>query len=151
MGLFIDTNYPPNFETIDARFGITKTKYRPVFAWQDRIYNPFRVQVGAEIFAHESVHAQRMFAGPEEWWRRYIAEDNFRLAEETFAHVTEYEYLIVGAKDRNHRRSIFNYVAIRLCLPMYGYIPALSQERAEKILKWALKQKAKYEAPKAPA
>lgn len=142
--MFVDHSFPPNFKAIDERFSITKNDYRPIFAYGPKIYNPYYAPIGTELFAHEAIHSQRQGNDPEGWWRRYIAEDQFRLAEEVFAHIAEGEVLLAKAKDRNHRRRINKYIIRRLCFPMYGYNPPLSESRAKEIMRWAIREKEKH-------
>jgi hypothetical protein len=116
--------------------------YTPIFAYSPHIYNPHRVEIGPELLEHEAVHGFRQGNDPETWWKRYMAEDNFRLAEEVFAHVAEYQYLIRG-RDRVGRRRMLDYIVGRLCEPLYGYNPPLSYSRGRGILKWALREQQK--------
>jgi hypothetical protein len=145
--MLIKPNFPPGFDAIDARFNIRNRGLTPIFAFAPDVWNPFGVAIGPELVAHEQVHIMRQGQDPAAWWKRYIAEDNFRLAEEVFAHIAEYENLIErGHPTRDDRRRAFRYITKRLCWPLYDYNPALSETKAKGILKWALKEKAKWGA-----
>lgn len=136
----ITTDYPPNYEEICKVFPLKG--YKPIFAYAPYIFNPHKVMIGPDLLEHETVHGIRQGRDPETWWKRYMAEDNFRLAEEVFAHVAEYRFLEQG-KDRVGRRRVFDYLVKRLCEPMYGYNPPLSYGRGRDVLKWALRQQVK--------
>ena len=74
---------PPLFAMIDAKFRIAG---KPViFSWGNVIYNPQRVAIPRQLWAHEGVHGRRQMQHPggiENWWAAYCAADpRFRLAE----------------------------------------------------------------------
>lgn len=117
---------PPLIEEIDAAF---KVRGKPVlFAWGDTIFNPLGVSIPPELMAHEAVHGLRQAlcpGGAESWWRRYIAEPEFRLLEEIPAHVDEFvslcaQYRKNWRSERNMRRTYASHVARRLAAPLYG-------------------------------
>lgn len=127
---------PPNFEEIDAAFAV---RGQPIlFAYGDTIYNPAGVDVPAELHAHEEVHGERQLtAGVDLWWKRYIVEAEFRLAEELPAHVAEYRALCRlhrgrWVSERNMRRTIAAHVARKLASPLYGNL--LTTESAKKAI-----------------
>jgi hypothetical protein len=137
----IRKEFPPNYDAIRATFKLDGRQ--PIFAFAPDIFNPHGTPVGPELVEHERIHILRQGDDPSAWWGRYIAEDNFRLAEEVFAHVAEYYVLVQRCPDRPTRRRLIDAIAERLADPLYGYTPPLSQERAKKILKWALRQEAR--------
>lgn len=102
--------FPPNFAAINAAFNVRGK--RVLFAYGDRIYNPARFQVPPHLIVHEGVHGRRQGDDPDGWWRRYIAERAFRLAEEIPAHAAEYRS--IGTPEALDR------VAKRLSSPLYG-------------------------------
>lgn len=113
---------PPLFDEIDAAFNV---KGAPIlFAWGAVIYAPSGiVDVGRHMQAHEEVHGMRQLAYPggvEAWWRRYIADPEFRLAEEIVAHVAEYRSRCKDGGGRNERRRCLSITAARLAAPLYG-------------------------------
>lgn len=127
---------PPLFAEIDAAFGVAG---KPViFAWGDTIYNPQGGPISVELQAHESVRGQRQGGAIEAWWRRYIAEPEFRLAEEIPAHQAEYREFCrnnVNGKARNGRRLVLHHIAARLASPLYGRL--VSYDAARKLIKAA--------------
>jgi hypothetical protein len=133
-------DYPPNYAEIEQVFDLRN--YQPIFAWSPHIFNPHGVPIHPHLIHHEGVHIRRQGISPEKWWRAYLANENFRLAEEILAHAVEYQVLATG-HPRNERRRIFDSVADRLCAPLYGYKPPLHNSRASKLLKEAIHQRAK--------
>lgn len=132
---------PPLFAEIDAAFNV---KGKPViFCFGQVIYNPEKVQITRELHAHEFVHGerQREQGTVEDWWHRYIADPEFRLAEEIPAHQMEY---LTFCQDnemgrlRTARRLYLNAVAGKLSSPLYGNL--ISREKARSIIKAGAKQ-----------
>jgi hypothetical protein len=127
---------PPLFDEIDAAFHVAGQPV--IFAWGDTIYNPEGGAISVPLQAHEAVHGQRQAGNPESWWRAYIADPEFRLAEEIPAHQVEYRELCriesLG-RSRSGRRRLLRYVAIRLCSPLYGQL--ITYDRARKAIKEA--------------
>lgn len=120
---------PPLFAEIDAAFHIAG---KPVlFAFGDTIYNPERVPVTIALDAHEGVHGFRQGVDVLGWWRRYIADPEFRLVEELLAHKAEYDLLCASAGSRNVRRFFLRQVAGKLSSPLYGRLISFEQARAE--------------------
>ncbi|MGY4295389.1 hypothetical protein ACVWXN_003484 [Bradyrhizobium sp. i1.4.4] len=129
--------FPPNFGAINAAFNV---RGKPViFCYGDRIYNPAGVVVGADLVAHESVHSKRQEAytgGVTAWWDRYIADAEFRLAEEIPAHQAEFAYWC-QRKDadqpvrgfRSFRDLHLSQIAHRLSGALYGGLIGLSEAR----------------------
>ena len=138
--MYIDHSFPPNFDAIDKRFGITKNNYHPIFAYYPAIFNPYRTLIGPELVAHEEVHGMRQRGDPAQWWERYLIDDDFRLVEEMFAHIAEYEVIATGWP-RQHRRRLQDHIVRRLCFPMYGYQPPLLAHRAQTMFRWALRER----------
>ncbi len=113
------------FDQIDRKFHLAG---KPViFAWGDRIYNPARIDIPGQLLAHEAVHGQRQGNDVRGWWKRYIKDAEFRLAEEIPAHVAEYQWLVLHAAKngqlhmRQRKRWLLRQTADRLANPIYGY------------------------------
>jgi len=131
---------PPLFSLIDAAFGIAGKPV--VFAFGDAIYNPERIEITPELHAHEAVHGERQAAGPETWWRSYIADARFRLFEELPAHFAEYHAWCANHPElgRTGRRLALAHIARRLSSPLYGGL--VSYEVARKLIKTSADQSA---------
>lgn len=116
-------NVPPIFTEIDAAFNV---RGKPIlYAWGDKIFNPAGVHIPPELVAHEQVHGERQGTDVVGWWRRYIAEPEFRLAEELPAHVAEFKALCIAnahkwVSQRSMRRTFAAHVGRRLAAPLYG-------------------------------
>jgi len=133
----IVVDFPPIYDEIAAVFRIYDRR-DVVFAWGDRIYNPYELVIPTEILAHEAVHGGRqgsLEAGIREWWKRYMEDRAFRFAEEVHAHRAEYLWLMQNAP-RGRRRSALKLVASKLASPLYGNMATASDAR--KILRSTL-------------
>jgi hypothetical protein len=128
------TSLPPMFEEIDAAFHV---RGKPViFTWGFSIYNPENIEITPELLAHERVHAARqtdLFRSIERWWQSYIADPEFRLAEELPAHRAEYQKFCRLHSDRNARARCVKALTMRLAGPLYGGI--ISEVKACKLLR----------------
>lgn len=123
--------HPPNFPEIVAAFPHA-SKPGTVFSFGDTIYVPTGWPVSKAIMAHEEVHGVRQLAyelGIMGWWRRYIEDPEFRLAEELPAHVAEFRRLCKLKADPNARvRELFK-IADRLASPLYGNLISVGEAR----------------------
>ena len=116
---------PPMFEEIAAVFRLA---HMPgvIFSWgAATIFNPSGIVIPQPLLAHEAVHGARQGyddAGIRAWWKRYIADPAFRLAEEMPAHRAEYAAIKGLVQDRNARVRELHQIVTRLCGPLYGGI-----------------------------
>lgn len=122
---------PPLFDEIDAKF---KVRGLPVlFAWGSIIYVPSgSLEVFPHLMAHEEVHGGRQ--GNSEgailaWWRLYLDDPKFRLAEEILAHRAEYEHLLRNGGGRQQRRRHLAVTAARLAAPLYGRLISVAEAK----------------------
>jgi len=120
-------DYPPNYDRICRAFGVAG-KRGIVFSWGDRLYVPDGDIVPAQLAAHEAVHGERQVGDIEGWWRRYMDDADFRLAEELLAHRAEYDWLMSG--NRRQRRGALKATAERLAAPLYGPMCSVTEARA---------------------
>lgn len=115
-------DFPPLYAEIAAAFDLRCRK--PIFAWWDVIFNPHGIEIGPELMAHESLHAERQKrhpGGAEGWWRQYIADPRFRLIEELLAHTAEYRAACERpGVTRNYHRVILRGIAHRVASRLYG-------------------------------
>jgi hypothetical protein len=121
MNQSIVIDYPPLYDEIDAMFHVRKLR-GVIFSFGPVVYNPSGITIAPEFIAHELVHGQRQGASEPailDWWRRYLYEPRFRLAEEIPAHVAEYRWLLENG-NRDTRRAAASTVAARLAAPIYG-------------------------------
>jgi hypothetical protein len=129
----IVTDYPPLIDEIDVAFGV-RGRHGIIYAWGNRIYNPSSVFVPPQLVVHEVVHCIRQGVDITGWWRRYIDEPAFRLAEEIPAHQAEYQWLLEYAP-RRERRQALQVVAARLAGKLYGGL--VTPKRAKELLRAA--------------
>lgn len=124
-------DFPPIYDEIRSEF---PTAGRGViFAWGDKIYNPFCAKIEPQLIAHERVHGRRQGKDIRGWWQRYLHEKEFRLIEEILAHIAEMESLLGPNPNRQMRRYILKNTARRLANPIYRY--GLSRAKAVALLK----------------
>lgn len=127
---FLVKAYPPNIDAIDAEF---KVRGKPIiYAFGDKIYAPFSDSISPALMAHEKVHCERQIGNVKEWWDRYIADRDFRLAEEIPAHIAEFNHLCQQYPNRNQRRRHLAVIAHKLSAPLYGSL--LSKHEAKTII-----------------
>lgn len=77
--------YPPNYQIILNAFPDLE-KHKPIFAYGDTIYNPFKVKVTPDLERHESTHSKQQGNFPDEWWAMYLSNLDFRLDQEIEAY-----------------------------------------------------------------
>lgn len=130
---------PPLWDEITAAFPFARAP-GVIFSWGDRIYNPSGVEISRSLLAHERVHAGRQMGDVEGWWRRYMADPQFRLEEEIPAHIAELKVCCVVAPSRHDRRAALSGIAHRLASPLYGRLITL--DKAESLLRRSLKEAA---------
>lgn len=123
---------PPLWEEIHAAFPMA-SKPGVIFTWGDTIYNPSGVVITPELKAHEGVHFSRQTNHPpaiEAWWRRYIADPEFRFAEELPAHRAEYQAFRNRVRCYPSRAAFANALAQRLASPLYGSLATPAKARS---------------------
>lgn len=123
-------DYPPLFSAIADALPGARSK-GVIFSWGDEIYNPSGAEIPPQLLAHEAVHGIRQKAeGVEEWWRRYMTEPSFRLAEELPAHVAEYIAIMqMCSVNRKQRRAYLAQMSKRLAGPLYGRLMTVNRAR----------------------
>lgn len=114
------TAFPPNYRRINAAFNVRGRGV--IFCYGDVIYNPGRINVTPALLAHEAVHSGQQGADPATWWDRYIADPQFRLAQEIPAHAAEYRVA----------PHLLQEIAGRLSSRLYGGL--IARDAAEHLL-----------------
>lgn len=136
--MIVVVDRPPMWDLIDKTFHVAGKAI--LFAWGDRIYNPMGVTVPKELHAHEEIHGERQLAyagcGPLtaedcvlNWWRLYIKDPAFRLAEEIPAHRAEYLSFCKRHADRNSRAKMLSMISMKLAAPLYGSLVTHAEAR----------------------
>lgn len=126
---------PPIYDEIVAAFPDASGP-GVIFAWGDTIFNPSATDIGRALMAHEAVHGQRQGADVRGWWRKYLADPQFRLDEEVPAHVAELRVIRSTLTTRHARKDALRAIAARLASPLYGGL--ISPRDAEKLLRAAV-------------
>ena len=113
----IVNDWPPNIDAIRAVLPVTE---RNIFAYAGKIYNPGGGEISRELIAHERVHFAQQGDCVDDWWEKFLADPEFRLAQELPAHRAEYTEFCRWQKDRNKQVWFLRTLGKRLAAPMYG-------------------------------
>lgn len=111
--------YPPNYDEIKAAFNPGKGT---IYCYGSTIYNPDGIPLSEELKAHEAVHAKQQGIDPAGWWRRYIDDPDFRLAQEMAAHIAEVKMFKKLNGCRNARARFVWSIAGRVSSGLYGSV-----------------------------
>lgn len=123
---------PPVYDRCVHAFGAEVIVGKPIiWSWGDVIYNPTDIDIPRELLAHERVHGLRQLGAVETWWKRYLAEPDFRFEEEAIAHRAEWHYLAKWGKGSADR---LEAIAGRLASPLYGQMATLDEARRKMLL-----------------
>lgn len=127
----IVNSFPPNIEAIRQRFDIQGRNI--VFAYGDILYVPSgNTNIPEHLMVHEETHEkQQSVMGVEEWWNKYLVDDQFRLSQEVEAYQNQWQYLKYNV-NRHERRRIFSMIVKDLSGPIYGNL--VSREEAERLI-----------------
>ena len=117
MDIVVD--YPPNYDSILAKFPSIKG-LPVVFAYGDKLYSPTGAMISADLKVHEVTHMQQQGSDPEGWWKRYLAEPEFRLNQEIEAYRNQFRFYCRAFKDGNQQMKTLIRLATDLSSPMYG-------------------------------
>lgn len=134
-GMIVVEGHPPMDDDMLAEFWAkfpSAYRSRILYAWGRTIYASNGAVCGPEKVAHEAVHMIRQGSDVWGWWRRYIADAKFRLAEEIPAHVAEYIFLCESQSGRAARRRALSQLAVALASPLYGRL--LTVEKAKSVI-----------------
>lgn len=120
MKIKTSTNKPPNYEEILKKFPV---KDMPVvFTYGDTLYNvPENYNVPQHLARHEFVHMKQQGEDPAGWWKKYIADDQFRLEQELEAYAVQYKF-VKETTSRKRSDHFLDVVAFDLSSDVYGRI-----------------------------
>lgn len=121
---------PPLFDEINAAFNVAGKDV--FYCFGPDLYNPGGVDIPPAIIAHERIHSLQQGDDVTGWWRKYIADAAFRLAQEIPAHQREFEFICFHGANRKHRRGYLDSIARRLSGPLYGRM--ISFDEAKRLI-----------------
>jgi hypothetical protein len=120
---------PPNFDAIAAALPLAH-KPGVIFTFGDAVYSPAAGPISSWIMTHERVHSVQQGADPIAWWDRYLADVEFRFAQELEAHRAEWRaWLKAAPRNRADRRGYMVVVGMRLAGPLYGRMVRFAKAR----------------------
>ena len=111
---------PPNFDEIAKVLDIRGGGL--VFTYGNIIYNPDGGEIGADIIAHESIHAKQQGADPQSWWDKYLTDPKFRVKQEVEAYHEHYRYFKNRIGDRNVVARYHHGMAVAISSSAYGRV-----------------------------
>lgn len=124
--------YPPNFDEISKTFSCNFEEKNTVFTYGHELYNPTGKAITDHLYIHEQVHEQQQ-TNPKKWWKVYLKNAEFRLAQELQAFRAQYAYAKPWIKDRNQLARFLSSLASNLSSDTYGncisYAHALEEIR----------------------
>lgn len=120
---------PPNFDAIAAALPMAHAK-TVIFTYGDTLFVPGGGAISPWIMTHEHIHSVQQGADPIAWWDRYIADVEFRFAQELEAHRAEWRaWLAAAPRNRAERRGYMVVVGSRLAGPLYGRMVRFAKAR----------------------
>lgn len=124
--------YPPNIDEIRKVFQLQDNT---VFTYGDTVYSPLTINLDEHLKVHEQTHMnEQALIGAEAWWKLYLKDIPFRLAQELAAYAAQYKSFSSKNKDRNVRARFLHDIAMDLSSSMYGKVINYS-EAGDLILK----------------
>jgi len=97
-------------------FCLRRVAYADEVYFIDTIYAD--KELPQDILEHEKTHLKRMGNNPDEWIKKYLADNKFRLDEEILAFKSQ----LNSIKDRNERNEVRIKAAQSLSGKLYGEI-----------------------------
>ena len=128
--------FPPNYEAIVLVFPQIKTlpqDAKPVFAYGDYIYNPFKKRIPADIIFHESIHRRQQAGNSDAWWMQYLSDEDFRLRQEVEAYGEQFAFVRKHIPNNRVRKDMLFSMASALSGEIYGSL--LDYNQAESIIR----------------
>lgn len=120
----IKSGFPPNIEEI-AKVFMHQTGV--VYCFGADIYNPDNSYIDEPQLVHEGIHTTQQGDKPQDWWERYLRDNDFRFAQELEAFQAQYRCFCERVKDRNYCDKYLRKLARSLSSETYGKICNLSE------------------------
>ena len=124
--------HPPNYKAIAKTFKISG-RTNIVYTYGNKLYVPGgdRISLDPHLMIHEETHvAQQAEIGVKEWWKKYLADPDFRFIQEVEAYRNQYSSM--GVLPLKQRFAYLDHIATDLSGPMYGDM--LSKENAVRVI-----------------
>lgn len=83
------TDSPPNIGLI--RLALNPPPHA-IFCYGHTIFNPTGKDIDKDIEYHESIHARQQGNNPDNWWNRYLTDQDFRQKAEIEAYSAQYHF-----------------------------------------------------------
>jgi hypothetical protein len=120
--MIIKNEKPPAwiYDACIKQFDISKNT---VWTFADTIYNPDNADIPIHLIVHETTHAEQQQHNEEvatAWWKRYLADPQFRVEQEIEAYHNQYKFICTKVKDRNAPFKNLHILAQFMCEKMYG-------------------------------
>lgn len=129
----IVSDFPPNYSKIIERFPFVENKEDVVFTYGDKLFIPCgKTEVPKHLMVHEKTHVKQQGDTVEEWWDKYLTDDEFRFSQELEAYGNQYRFIIVMNLGSKRNKQALDALALDLSSPMYGSICSFG-EAASKI------------------
>ena len=92
-----------------------------VYSYGDTLFNPAGIEIDEALHQHELTHSkqQEKCGGPDEWWRKYIADPMFRVEQEIEAYANQYKTYCKYDHDRNRQAKYLHIISSYLASPLY--------------------------------
>lgn len=126
---------PPIYPELREKWGVKWEDGVVVMVYGDTIHQSFKQEMDKDLLVHELVHVKQHKAypgGPKAWWRKYIDDQDFRIAQELEAYRTQYKWCQENVS-RQVRKAILKHCAKDLSSFLYGNV--MSFDEAENLIK----------------
>lgn len=134
-------NKPPNWEMLVNAAPIVSALWADnlIVTYGDTYYS--KIPTTPDLIAHEEVHVeqQKRAGGPDEWWKLWITDINFRLEQELQAYRVQLDWwrnelISVPRNERRFKlRRMEEWIAEILSGEMYGRI--VTYKKAMELIK----------------
>ena len=118
---------------IDDLRSIFRLPAGAIFTFGDTIFNPSNNPIDEPLMLHETLHSKQQGNNPQEWWKRYLVDKDFRLAME----IPAYQIQFHAYKKLDKNRDRVHRFALRLASDLSGgmYGDCISFMEAVKAIK----------------
>ena len=118
---------PPNINEI---LKYLTPNYGVIYCYGDTIYNPDKVNITADLVAHEQVHTRQQGVAIDAWWYKYLIDSEFRLSQELEAYGEQYKFVKEKTSGKL-REYILDRMAQALSGETYGNLLNFAQAKSK--------------------